>query len=79
MDNTVFVVVLFAVSVLILYIGGRYYLREGFQKPQQLQAPSIYDTVAVRSDFAPDQAPTEPILRLDDYEYSMVFRNEGSR
>jgi hypothetical protein len=79
MDSTVFVAVLLAVSVLILYIGGRYYLREGFQKPQKIEAPSTYDVVAVRSDFAPDQAPTEPILRLDDYEYSMVFRNEGSR
>lgn len=82
MDNTVLVAVLFTAAILVLYVGGRYYLREGYQKPQGLQAPSTYDTVAVRSDFAPDSgnlAPTEPILRLDDYEYSMVFRNEGSR
>jgi hypothetical protein len=48
----------------------------------QEHAPSVYDTTAVRTDFLPEPpyvSNEQPILKLDDYEYSMVFQNEGSR
>lgn len=92
-QNVPFLVGLMAVAVVILYVGGRYYLRrEGFEadseeaaKGQRMatqHAPSVYDTNSVRTDFLP-QPPyvtnEEPILKLDDYEYSMIFQNEGSR
>lgn len=91
-QNVPFLVGLMAVAVVVLYVGGRYYLRrEGFEadaedaKGQRMateHAPSVYDTNSVRTDFLP-QPPyvtnEEPILKLDDYEYSMIFQNEGSR
>jgi hypothetical protein len=48
----------------------------------QEHAPSVYDTTAVRTDFLPEPpyvSNEQPILKLDDYEYSMVFQNEGTR
>ena len=44
MDNTVLVAVMFTVAILVLYVGGRYYLREGYQKQQGLQASTITNT-----------------------------------
>jgi hypothetical protein len=79
-------------AIVVLYITGRYYLRrEGFDDSAEdakarrmatLSAPSVYDTNSVRTDFLPQPAYAtneEPILKLDDYEYSMIFQNEGSR
>jgi hypothetical protein len=59
---------LMMVSLVVLYISGRYYLRESFvQESPQTTEPD-------HRAFA-----TEPIQKLDDYEYSAVFNNEGSR
>ena len=94
MDSQVLIVAVLAIAVIVLYVGGRYYLRtgEGFKDVEEDEerrkarrmaeehAPTIYDTAAIRNDFHPEAPFTEqPILRLDDYEYSMIFQNEGSR
>ena len=91
MNSGVLGIAMVSLAIIVLYIGGRYYLREGFesmgpserkryQKMAEEHAPSIYDTAATRTDFMPEAPFTEaPILRLDDYEYSMVFQNEGTR
>jgi hypothetical protein len=80
-----------AIAFIILYISGRYYLREeGFEnmndeerkleRMAQLHATSIYNTTSIREDIPRDPAyATKPIMTLDDYEYSMVFQNEGNR
>lgn len=91
-QNVGFLVGLMTIAVVVLYVTGRYYLRrEGFEQSAEdtkgqamatQHAPSVYDTTSVRTDFLP-QPPyvtnEEPILKLDDYEYSMIFQNEGSR
>jgi len=65
-----------ALAVLFLYVMGRYYLREGMSS----DAPATYDTTAVRADLEPDRPfVSKPIDDLDDYEYSLVFQNEGNR
>jgi hypothetical protein len=79
-----------AVAFVILYVSGRYYLREGFEEETsdrakfkrmaELHAPSVYNTTAIREDIGRDLPyATKPIMTLDDYEYSMVFQNEGNR
>jgi hypothetical protein len=84
---------LLGIAMIILYVTGRYYLirpnQESFAdqaskdaRIAQEHAPSVYDTTAVRTDFLPEPpyvSNEKPILKLDDYEYSMVFQNEGSR
>ena len=62
-----FLLLLFA--MVSLYISGRYYLRESFTTPVARNAGSSSERA-----FA-----TDPIQKLDDYEYSMIFKNEGSR
>jgi hypothetical protein len=92
-ENIVFLVALVGFAFAVLYITGRYYLirpnQESFQAQNakdariaQEHAPSIYDTTAVRTDFLPEPpyvSNEQPILKLDDYEYSMIFQNEGTR
>ena len=79
-----------AIAFVVLYIRGRYYLREGFEdetsdrakfkRMAELHAPSVYNTTAIREDIPRDPPyATSPIMSLDDYEYSMVFQNEGNR
>lgn len=84
---------LLGVAFVVLYVTGRYYLirpnQESFQSQDakdariaQEHAPSVYDTTAVRTDFLPEPpyvSNEQPILKMDDYEYSMVFQNEGTR
>lgn len=55
-------------SLVVLYISGRYYLRESFAQESQKTSEPDHRAFA-----------TEPIQKLDDYEYSAVFNNEGSR
>jgi hypothetical protein len=78
-----------------LYISGNYYLREGFtsddnkydkmevakaREMAKLHALGVYNTTGVRSDLVGDLPyATNPINSIDDYEYSMIFREEGSR
>ena len=50
------------------------------QRMAQLHAPGIYNTTGIRSDLVGDHPyATDPIQTVDDYEYSMIFQNEGSR
>ena len=92
MDYATTILTVCAIAFVVLYIGGRYYLREGFEdldpnsdkakfkRMAELHAPSIYNTTAIREDIAQDPPyATKPIMSLDDYEYSMVFQNEGNR
>jgi len=53
---------------------------EKAKRMAQLHAPGIYNTTGIRSDLVGDHAyATDPIQTIDDYEYSMIFQNEGSR
>jgi hypothetical protein len=90
MDYATVVLGICTVAFFVLYVSGRYYLREGFEISQnekekfrrmaQLHAPSVYNTTAVREDIVRDLPyATTPIMSIDDYEYSMVFQNEGNR
>ena len=62
-----FLILIFA--MVVLYISGRYYLRESFTTP-------VAQNAGRRSGRAFAQ---DPIQKLDDYEYDVVFANEGSR
>jgi len=78
-------------AYLVLYVLGRYYLREGFENESDEKArarkmaamhaaPSIYNTTGIREDLVGDLPyATQPIMTLDDYEYSMIFQSEGNR
>jgi len=95
MDHLVLMLLVCGVAFLILYIRGNYYLREGFEtddtnydrmevskakKMAQMHAMSQYNTTGVRSDLVGDLPyATNPIQSVDDYEYSAIFENEGSR
>ena len=74
-----------AIAYIVLYVSGRYYLREEFEdldpnsdkakfrRMAELHAPSVYNTTAIREDIGRDLPyATKPIMTLDDYEYSMV-------
>ena len=46
----------------------------------QQHALGVYNTTGVRSDLVGDLPyATNPINSIDDYEYSMIFKEEGSR
>lgn len=73
------------VAYIYLYFAGRYYKREGFQttsstKPintGELRKPcktSVIMEQRVESPYV-----TKPILDVDDYEYNLVFQQEGDR
>jgi len=50
------------------------------KKMAQQHALSEYNTTGVRSDLVGDLPyATTPIQSIDDYEYSMIFKEEGSR
>lgn len=79
-------ITLFVVSLLVIYVSGRYYLRESMA---DAKGPAVYDTTAVRADLTPDRPFSEqPIRSLGDYEgedakgsfeTDAVFANEGDR
>jgi hypothetical protein len=117
MDYLSLMLLVCSVAFLVLYIHGRYYLREGFapsypanpsnpndpyykslsnydekdispdgqerkkaMRMAHMHAMSNFNTSGVRSDLVGDLPyATDPINSLDDYEYSMIFQNEGSR
>jgi len=119
MDYISFMLLICSVAFLVLYIRGKYYLREGFESsgpytafykqlsnydqmdssreaqldtsPQGQEtikarhmshqhALADFNTSGVRSDLVGDLPyAVDPIQSVDDYEYSMVFQNEGSR
>jgi hypothetical protein len=75
MTNLLIIFGLLILGYLVLYFTGRKYL-ETFdttdRKPDQILNNTIY----------PPEKPyvtNSPILDLDDYEYSMVFQNEGTK
>jgi hypothetical protein len=64
--NTPMIFFIFLIfALIVLYVSGRYYLREGFNVPEISEQDRAY--------------ATSPINKLDDYEYDVVFANEGSR
>jgi hypothetical protein len=75
-------ILIFVVGLLVIYVSGRYYLRESMTVQD---APPVYDTTAVRKDLTPDRPFTsEPIRSLggyegDTFETDAVFLNEGDR
>jgi len=95
MDYLSFMLLIGALAFAFLYIRGNYYLREGFttddtdydkmevakaREMAKLHALGAYNTTGVRSDLIGDLPyATNPINSIDDYEYSMIFREEGSR
>lgn len=77
-----------AIAIAFIYISGRYYLRESFQEdsksnPTQSQGDFMTGDFNLPKTFMtnmPDRPyETQPVDNLDDYEYSMIFQNEGSR
>ena len=66
---------LLLVGYVVLYFSGRKYLEKfdgGERKPDQILNNTVY----------PPEKPyvtNSPILDLDDYEYSMVYQNEGTK
>ena len=64
------------IGYIVFYIRGRIYLKDGFE--QQRMTPA---TAAASASTAPSQKPyvTDPIQKLDDYEITAVFNNEGSK
>jgi hypothetical protein len=54
--------------------------RKKAQEMAKFHALGVYNTTGVRSDLVGDLPyATDPIQSIDDYEYSMIFQNEGSR
>ena len=85
MDLILLIVLLALIGYLVIYLGGRYYLREGFEQQSKTckGQPPVYDSTAVLAELAPEPPYAEtPIYKLEDYdttEYGVVFANEGSR
>lgn len=78
MNDLGFYLMLIIFILIILYYTGRYYLRESFEdKPRcKKENDTSLPGVVVLPDRAFEQSP---IQKLDDYEYTAIFRNEGSR
>ena len=89
MDYILFMFFICLGAYVVLYVLGRYYLLEPFESGETERArkmaalhaaPSIYNTTGIREDLVGDLPyATNPIMRLDDYEYSMIFQSEGNR
>ena len=89
MDYILFIFFICLGAYVVLYILGRYYLLEPFTSGETERArkmaamhaaPSTYNTTGIREDLVGDLPyATNPIMRLDDYEYSMIFQSEGNR
>ena len=89
MDYILFMFFICLGAYVVLYVLGRYYLLEPFESGETERArkmaalhaaPSTYNTTGIREDLVGDLPyATNPIMRLDDYEYSMIFQSEGNR
>ena len=79
---TIFIVLILGAYAL-LYISGRYYLRESFNTsdPESLKRETKVCNGTIVEFEEPADKPyvTRPIDDVDDYEYNLVFRNEGDR
>lgn len=75
--NTVFLLV--ALGYLVLYVSGRKYL-ESFQASSAPASPSA-SPASQTTRMAPPEKPysKDPIDRLDDYEVSAIFKNQGTK
>jgi hypothetical protein len=82
MDGITFYLGFIFLVILFLYFSGRYYLRENFDKNSyaKTEKMSDFDLPKTFMTNMPDRPyETQPIEKLDDYEYSLIFQNEGSR
>lgn len=68
-------VVMIFVGYIVLYFGGRKYL-EDFESGSTVSNAEAKKPVFLKPD---NPYASSPILDVDDYEYSLVFQNEGSR
>lgn len=77
---TIFIVLILGAYAL-LYISGRYYLRESYANPDSLKKETQVCPGTIVEFEEPADKPyvTRPIDDVDDYEYNLVFRNEGDR
>jgi hypothetical protein len=69
-------------AYLLLYISGRYYLRESYEdKPESLKKETRTCPGTIYEFEEPADKPyvTRPINDVDDYEYNFVFQSEGDR
>lgn len=68
-------------AYLLLYVSGRYYLREGYENTTSLKRETKVCPGTIYEFEEPVEKPyvTRPINDVDDYEYNLVFRNEGDR
>jgi hypothetical protein len=69
-------------AYLLLYISGRYYLRESYEdKPVSFKRETRTCPGTIYEFEEPADKPyvTRPIDDVDDYEYNLVFHNEGDR
>ncbi len=69
-------------AYLLLYISGRYYLREYYEdKPESLKKETRTCPGTIYEFEEPADKPyvTRPINDVDDYEYNFVFQSEGDR
>lgn len=85
MDPFLIFFVLVIGAYFLLYISGRYYLRESFeeeaQKPESLkrEVKPCNGTIVEFEEPADKPFVQRPIQDVDDYEYNLVFQNEGDR
>ena len=76
--NTVLLLV--ALGYLVLYVSGRKYL-ESFQAASLTPSASLPTPAPASTRMAPPEKPysKEPIDRLDDYEVSAIYQNQGTK
>ena len=61
-------------SYIVLYVSGKFYLREGYD----CQAAPKKNKLIMEPQIVP-QYLTRQVSNLDDYEYNLIFQNEGDR
>ena len=81
MDAYTIFFLLIIVGYLFLYVSGKYYLRDGFQPSESLkkEVKQCQGTIVEFEQPADKPYLNRPINDVDDYEYNVVFQNEGDR
>ena len=80
MDTYTIFFLLLIVSYLFLYISGKYYLRQGFEGTSlKREVKQCKGTIVEFEEPADKPYLNRPINDVDDYEYNVVFQNEGDR
>lgn len=77
MSPIIVLVGLIVAGYIYLFIGGKYYLRENFSASLCPNDKPKTRLILEQNLSAP--YTTAPIRDLDDYEYNLVFQNEGDR